>query len=153
MRYSSDMARKVTRGSDAGGGLADEAWGLLVPLVYPPRFIEIAHKLGVTPPLLGALRFLDQPQTMGRMAELLRCDPSNVTGLVDALEERGLAARKPSPADRRVKVVELTGAGTKLRARASEEMYKAPAWIKDLSTADQRALRDILRRAAESSAG
>jgi DNA-binding MarR family transcriptional regulator len=140
------MARKVNRPPTAGKGLADEAWGLLVPLVYPPRFIEIAHKLGVTPPLLGALRFLEQPQTMGRMAELLHCDPSNVTGIVDALEDRNLAERKPSEVDRRIKVVELTGPGERLRARAIEEMYKAPAWIEDLSVADQRALRDILRR-------
>jgi MarR family transcriptional regulator, organic hydroperoxide resistance regulator len=147
------MKPKVKRGATAGGGLAGEAWGLLVPLVYPPRFIEIAHELGVTPPLLGALRFLEQPQTMGRMAELLRCDPSNVTGLVDALEDRDLAARKPSADDRRVKVVELTTAGKRLRARAVEEMYKPPAWIEGLSPTDQRALRDILRRAGEGSAG
>ncbi|HEY5331943.1 MAG TPA: MarR family transcriptional regulator [Solirubrobacterales bacterium] len=144
------MARKVKSGTDHGEGLAGEAWGLLVPLVYPPRFIEIAHKLGVTPPLLGALRFLDKRQTMGRMAELLHCDPSNVTGIVDALEDRNLAERKPSEVDRRIKVVELTGPGEKMRARAVEEMYKPPAWIEDLSAADQRALRDILRRAGES---
>ncbi|HXF32338.1 MAG TPA: MarR family transcriptional regulator [Solirubrobacterales bacterium] len=143
------MARNVNPGSAARSGLAAEAWGLLIPLVYPPRFIEIAQKLGVTPPLLGALRFLEQPQTMGRMAELLRCDPSNVTGIVDALEERDLAARKPSAEDRRVKVIELTAAGRTLRARAVEEMYKPPAWIESLSPADQRALRDILRRAGD----
>ncbi|OJU84456.1 MAG: hypothetical protein BGO11_09835 [Solirubrobacterales bacterium 70-9] len=135
------------KGGAAGDELATEAWGLLVPLVYPPRFIEIAHKLGVTPPLLGALRFLEQPQTMGRMAELLRCDPSNVTGIVDALEDRDLAERKPSAEDRRVKVVELTAAGKKMRARAAKEMYKPPPWIKGLSAADQRQLRDILKRA------
>ncbi len=141
------MARKVKPDSADGETLAVEAWGLLIPLVYPPRFIEIAHNLGVTPPILGALRFLEQPQTMGRMAELLHCDPSNVTGIVDALEERNLAERKPSEVDRRVKVVELTAAGKKLRARASEEMYKPPAWIEGLSAADQRRLRDILKRA------
>ncbi len=141
------MTGKGDRGSKAEESLADEAWGLLVPLVYPPRFIEIAHKLGVTPSLLGALRFLEGPQTMGRMAELLRCDPSNVTGIVDALEERKLAQRKPAADDRRVKVVELTAAGRKLRARAVVEMYEPPAWIKDLGAADQRKLRDILRRA------
>jgi DNA-binding MarR family transcriptional regulator len=141
------MARKVKPKSAGGKDLAAEAWGLLIPLVYPPRFIEIAHKLGVTPPILGALRFLDQPQTMGRMAELLRCDPSNVTGIVDTLEERNLAERKPSEGDRRVKVVELTDAGKKLRAQASEEMYKPPAWIESLPEADQRKLRDVLKRA------
>ena len=141
------MARKVKPGSAPGEGLAAKAWGLLIPLVYPPRFIEIAQKVGVTPAVLGALRFLEQPQTMGRMAELLRCDPSNVTGIVDALEERNLAARKPSAVDRRVKVVELTALGEKLRARSIEEMYKPPAWIEALSATDQRKLRDILKRA------
>jgi DNA-binding MarR family transcriptional regulator len=141
------VVRKVKPGSAAGDDLAAKAWGLLIPLVYPPRFIEIAHKVGVTPAILGALRFLEQPQTMGRMAELLHCDPSNVTGIVDALEERHLAERKPSAVDRRVKVVELTVAGEELRARSIEEMYKPPAWIEALSAADQRQLRDILRRA------
>ncbi len=147
------MPPKVEHESTLGEDVATEAWGLLVPLVYPPRFIEIAHKLGVTPPLLGALRFLEQPQTMGRMAELLLCDPSNVTGIVDALEERGLAERKPSAADRRVKVVELTAAGRRLRARAVKEMLKAPGWIEALAPADQRALRDILRRATAPATG
>jgi len=133
--------------------IAAEAWGLLIPLVYPPRFIEIAHNLGVTPSILDALRFLDQPQPMGRMAEFLHCDPSNVTGIVDTLEERNLAKRKPSEADRRVKVVELTAAGRKRRARASEEMFKPPAWIEELSAADQRKLRDVLKRAGGKVAG
>jgi DNA-binding MarR family transcriptional regulator len=150
------MVRKGKGGSVPGddlaakasdGDLATEAWELLVPLVYPPRFIEIAHKLDVTPPLLGAIRFLERPRTMGGMAEALHCDPSNVTGIVDALEERNLAERKPSEVDRRIKVVELTGPGEKLRARAVEEMHKPPAWIETLSAADQRKLRDILRRA------
>ncbi len=145
------MVRKVKPGSAAGAGLAAETWGLLIPLVYPPRFIEIAHKVGVTPAILGALRFLERPQTMGRMAELLHCDPSNITGIVDALEERNLAERKPSEVDRRVKVVELTVPGEELRARSIEEMYKPPAWIEGLSAADQRKLRDILKRAGEKS--
>ncbi|MBS1895114.1 MAG: MarR family transcriptional regulator [Actinobacteria bacterium] len=141
------MSRDVKPVPQEDEDLAAEAWGLLVPLVYPPRFIEIAQKLGVTPPLLGALRFLEQPQPMGRMAELLHCDPSNVTGIVDALEERDLAIRRPSTEDRRVKAIELTAAGKKLRARATKEMFKPPAWIEDLSVEDQRVLRDVLRRA------
>jgi MarR family transcriptional regulator, organic hydroperoxide resistance regulator len=147
------MASKVKPESKGGEDLAAEAWGLLIPLVYPPRFIEIAHKLRVTPSILGALRFLDQPQPMGRMADLLQCDPSNVTGIVDTLEARNLAKRKPSDADRRVKVVELTAAGRKLRARASEEMFKPPTWIEGLSEADQRRLRDVLKRAGGTVAG
>jgi DNA-binding MarR family transcriptional regulator len=146
------MEAKADRRSSVGEDLAAEAWGLLIPLVYPPRFLEIARKLGVTSPVLGALRFLDEPRTMGQMAEDLRCDPSNVTGIVDTLEAKGLARRRPSEVDRRVKVIELTAKGRKLRARMTVEVRKPPEWLKGLSAADQRTLRDVLRR-AEAEAG
>ena len=42
---------------------------------------------------------------MRHLASLLKCDPSNVTFLVDRLEERGLVERQTDPADRRVKLV------------------------------------------------
>src|SRR5262245_38802718 len=99
-----------------------EAWKLMVGLVYPPRFLAIARKLGLTPPGLGALRLLDEPRTMGEIASFLHCDPSNVTGIVDNLEEKGLAERRPSAADRRVKLIELTAAGRRTRTRLVREI-------------------------------
>ena len=132
------------------GGLDYEAWGLLASLVYPPRFIDIARDLGLTPATLGALVRLGEPRTMGEIAELLRCDPSNVTGIADALEARGLGRRRPSAADRRVKALELTAKGRRLRQRALGELSEPPPWLRALSPADQRTLRDLLRRAAES---
>ena len=47
----------------------------------------------------------DRPMPMGRLAETLACDASNVTGLVDRLESRGLSCGRPSAEDRRVKVL------------------------------------------------
>jgi DNA-binding MarR family transcriptional regulator len=128
-------------------GLAREAWGLLANLVYPPRFLEVARDLGLTPATLAALARLGEPRTMGEIAELLRCDPSNVTGIADALEARGLARRRPSEADRRVKVVELTAAGERMRGRVMGELSEPPEWLEALSEVDQRRLRDVLRRA------
>jgi DNA-binding MarR family transcriptional regulator len=128
---------------------AREAWKLLVGLVYPPRFLEIARKLGLTPPGLGAVRLLDQPRTMSEIATFLHCDPSNVTGIVDGLEEKGLAERRPSERDRRVKLIELTAEGRRLRTRLTREIERPPEWLGGLSDADQRALRDLLRRAAD----
>jgi DNA-binding MarR family transcriptional regulator len=128
---------------------AREAWKLLVGLVYPPRFLEIARKLGLTPPGLGAVRLLDQPRTMSEIAAFLHCDPSNVTGIVDGLEERGLAERRSSERDRRVKLIELTAEGRRLRTRLTREIERPPEWLGGLSDADQRALRDLLRRAAD----
>ncbi len=126
-----------------------EAWGLLASLVYPPRLLDIARDLKLTPATLGALARLGEPRTMGEIAELLRCDPSNVTGIADALETRGLAHRRPSQADRRVKAIELTAKGERLRRRAMGELSEPPDWLKGLSERDQRALRDLLRRAAD----
>jgi DNA-binding MarR family transcriptional regulator len=130
-----------------GGGIEYEAWGLLASLVYPPRFLEIARDLELTPATLGALARLGEPRTMGQIAELLGCDPSNVTGIVDALEERKLVERRPSEADRRVKVIELTVLGEGLHAEALGRLSEPPDWLRGLSAADKRTLRDLLKRA------
>jgi DNA-binding MarR family transcriptional regulator len=133
------------------GDPAREAWGLLAGLVYPPPFLGVARELGLRPAAMGALRTLGQPRTMSEIATVLHCDNSNVTGIVDGLEEKGLATRRPSEADRRVKLIELTAEGRKVRARLTRAVAKPPAWVERLSEADRRALRDILARATESS--
>lgn len=132
--------------------ISREAWGLLAGLVYPPRFLDVARDLGLTPATLGALAKLGEPRTMGEIAELLRCDPSNVTGIADALEARGLARRRPSESDRRVKAIELTAKGERMRRRVMGELSVPPEWLAALSQKDQRTLRDLLRRAAAATA-
>jgi MarR family transcriptional regulator, organic hydroperoxide resistance regulator len=128
-------------------GLDYEAWGLLASLVYPPRLIDIARDLEMTPATLGTVVRLGTPMSMGGIAEALRCDPSNVTGIADALESRRLAVRKPSEADRRVKVLELTLKGEELRAEALGRLSEPPEWLRGLTPADKRTLRDVLKRA------
>ena len=123
-------------------------WTLLRELVYPPPFLEIAKQLDLRPATMGALRALEGPRTMSEIAQSLRCDPSNVTGIVDGLEEKGLAMRRPSPADRRVKLIALTPEGRKLRVRLQRAVEKPPAWLERLSEEDRRTLRDVLQRAA-----
>jgi DNA-binding MarR family transcriptional regulator len=53
--------------------------------------------------------------TMGSLADQLRYDASNLTGVIDRLEERGAVRRQPQPQDRRVKGVMLTDQGARLR--------------------------------------
>jgi MarR family transcriptional regulator, organic hydroperoxide resistance regulator len=136
----------------AKGDVATEAWDLLATLVYPPPFLEIAREHGLRPATFGALRALEEPRTMGDLARMLHCDNSNVTGIVDSLEDKVLAVRKPSEVDRRIKVVELSGQGEALLKRLSREVAKPPAWVMDLSKGDQKALRDILKRATDARA-
>ena len=96
-----------------------------------------------------ALRMLDpdEPIAMSALAERLFCDASNVTGLVDRLEARGLVERRSAQNDRRVKALTLTPAGVALRDHVLAVMSEPPEAIAALAAADQRALRDILARA------
>lgn len=43
------------------------------------------------------LSLLGRPLPMRALAELLGCDASNVTGIVDRLEARGLVRREAAP--------------------------------------------------------
>jgi DNA-binding MarR family transcriptional regulator len=86
---------------------------------------------------------------MTELAATLACDNSNVTGLVDRLEARGLVARRPAPEDRRVKHVVLTSAGMRVRMQLLERVGSPPAGFQRLSTAEQRRLYDLLHRVVD----
>jgi DNA-binding MarR family transcriptional regulator len=118
--------------------------------MYPPPFLGIARELGLRPATMGALRMLDRPRTMSEIATALHCDNSNVTGIVDGLEEKGFATRGPSPEDRRVKLISLTAEGRRVRSRLVRAVEKPPAWVEGLAESDRRALVEILGRAGAS---
>ncbi|WP_269854104.1 MarR family winged helix-turn-helix transcriptional regulator [Streptomyces sp. RPT161] len=102
------------------------------------------HQLtGAQARVLGLLAL--EPLPMRRIAEQLKCEPSNITGIVDRLEARGLVERRPDPADRRVKLAAATAEGrqTYERLRSSLEFAREP--LAQLSAAERTALRDILR--------
>jgi len=108
-------------------------------------------ELGLTFSQAHALRLLDpeRPLPMSSLAERLFCDASNVTGIADRLEGRGLVERRSAEGDRRVKALTLTPDGVELRDRVFEIMNEPPVAIAALSVADQRTLRDVLKRAVE----
>lgn len=130
---------------------AAEAWALLHELMAEQRsrLMSIAAEFELSPPQMWALRALDpdRPSAMSDLAGALRCDNSNVTGLVDRLEDRGLVERRPAEHDRRVKHLIVTPEGRRVRERLAVAFDAAPAPIASLPEADQIALRDLLRRA------
>ncbi|MDP9224300.1 MAG: MarR family transcriptional regulator, partial [Actinomycetota bacterium] len=67
-----------------------------------------AAEFDLSHPQALALLRLEQPRPMRDLAERLRCDASNITGIVDRLETRGLVKRQVDGADRRVKNLVLT---------------------------------------------
>ena len=131
---------------------ATEAWSLALEIVFserPPRVPAVAQEFDLSPMGLKLLYMLapGHEPPMSHLAGTLFCDASNVTGLVDRLEARGLIERRDSPRDRRVKLIALTDEGAAMRADIRERMHEPPAQIAALSVEDKRALRDVLRRA------
>ncbi|CQR64259.1 MarR family winged helix-turn-helix transcriptional regulator [Streptomyces leeuwenhoekii] len=90
-----------------------------------------------------------EPLPMRRLAQRLRCEPSNVTGIVDRLELRGLVERRPDPADRRVKVAAATDEGRRVARALRDSLRFAREPLAGLSEAERLALRDALRRMLE----
>ena len=115
------------------------------------RMGEIAAQVELAPAQMWAMLALDPaaPKPMSELAVRLRCDNSNVTGIVDRLEARGLVERRPGEHDRRMKMVAVTPAGVELRDRALALLSRPPEPLASLPEEDARALRDILHRALE----
>ncbi|GCB49744.1 MarR family winged helix-turn-helix transcriptional regulator [Streptomyces sp. NL15-2K] len=87
-----------------------------------------------------------EPLPMRKLAQKLKCEPSNVTGIVDRLESRGLVERRAAPADRRVKVAAVTEEGRRVARELREGLRFAREPLAGLSEGERLALRDLLRR-------
>jgi DNA-binding MarR family transcriptional regulator len=132
---------------------ASEAWALMHELFHASRrrFLAVASEFELSPPQVRALAVLDpdRPVPMSELAEALHCDNSNVTGIVDRLEDRGLVERRSATHDRRVKMLAVTPRGAEVRERLAERLDEAPEPLARLSLDDQRTLRAIMRRALD----
>ena len=130
---------------------ASEAWALMHELFHASRrrFLAVVSEFDLSPPQARALGLLDPdlPVPMSELACALHCDNSNVTGIVDRLEDRGLVERRPGEHDRRVKMLMITERGAQVRAGLAARLDEPPEALANLSPEDQRALRDIMRRA------
>ena len=127
---------------------ACRAWQLLVKFFFAQRdhLPAMGEGLDLSPAQCQVLHLIEpeQPVPMGQLAETLSCDASNVTGLVDRLEKRGLVRRRPSSQDRRVKVIELTPAGARVRADLRRQIGGGQCALGRLSASDRKALVALL---------
>lgn len=109
--------------------LTDEDYGALADFRYVLRqFMAFSERgaasLGLTPQqhqALLAIRGATRPEvSVGYVAERLALKPHSATGLVDRLETLGLVGRRPSPADGRQALLELTQEARTLLQQLSE---------------------------------
>jgi DNA-binding MarR family transcriptional regulator len=107
-----------------------------------------AARLNLSPVQCHVLQLMDpdEPVAMGRLAETLACDASNVTGLVDRLEGQGLVRRRPGHKDRRVKEIELTSTGTRIRTELQQRIGGESCALGRLSAAERKALVKLLEK-------
>jgi DNA-binding MarR family transcriptional regulator len=108
---------------------------------------EVGEEEGLSVAQVDVLRRLRRgPSPMRRLADQMNCEASNLTGLVDRLESRGLVVRQPFPEDRRVKCVALTDSGERLSA----QLWAAVAQRCDLNrlpSSSKEQLTSLLREA------
>lgn len=96
-------------------------------------------EIGLTPRarcvLSGAL---DAERTQSEIAELISIDKTTMVVTMDALELAGYAERKPSPSDRRARVVVVTGLGREIVAKADQVVTDVYESVLDSLPADER---------------
>jgi len=135
---------------------ACRAWQLLMKFFFAQRAHLPASgaEFDLSPVQCHVLHLIEpgRPLPMRRLADTLSCDASNVTGLVDRMESRGLIQRLPSSDDRRVKVLQLTPTGARLRSQLLKHMTGRSRPLAKLSPRQQRALLEILEALVDESA-
>ena len=106
-----------------------------------------AEANGLTGPQARLLAYVAAgPAPMNQIAGLLRCEPSNITGLVDRMEKRGLVTREPDGRDRRIKLVTPTGPGREVAGQIWTELDYAANPLAGLAQEERETLRDLLRK-------
>lgn len=113
--------------------------------------------MGLTARDLGVLRVIagGEARSQQEVATVLGVDRTSMVALLDALERRGIVARKPSERDRRRNVVELTRDGWSLFQRAEQRIAEAEqgftAALGDAGAAElRRALQAVLNPSGRS---
>ncbi|MEV5878369.1 MarR family transcriptional regulator [Streptomyces sp. NPDC052101] len=109
-------------------------------------FTEALRPLGIEGRHYGVLLNLAThgPLSQRQLIDLTGSDKSAMVRTVDDLEARGLAERRPSPADRRAYAVELTDEGKALFADASRISDEVGARLFECMEEDDQELLCVL---------
>jgi MarR family transcriptional regulator, transcriptional regulator for hemolysin len=128
--FSGNLAWLLYR---AHWALASELTAALAPVGVSPRGYHVLKAA------------LSGEHTQRELAEMVGLDKTTMVVTIDELERDGLAERRPSPHDRRARVIAVTAAGKRKVAEAEEVKERVQADVLgELPARDQRALIDAL---------
>ena len=112
--------------------------------------MALCREFDLFPPQIMVLKALDRPRPMREVAETMACNSSNLTGITDRLEDRGLVRRSADPNDRRVKLLVLTDEGKRIRREVVGRLNRPPAAVDNLSDRDLLQLERLMAKALQS---
>ncbi|SCL33673.1 DNA-binding transcriptional regulator, MarR family [Micromonospora rhizosphaerae] len=133
------------RGKDEES-LAEAFWGVARRLRHQSR--RTLEPWDLNPGHARALDVLMRhgPVRLSTLADHLHIAPRSTTEVVDGLQERSLAERRPDPEDRRATLVALTEEGARVGAAIRAARHaEAEHFFGHLSPADRADLARILR--------
>ena len=134
-----------------GDGLDQEIFDAMTEFITQlmQRGERLAERLDVPVSCMKAIRRLGAAVAMKDLGQRLHCDPSFVTMIADALEQRGLAKREANPADRRIKNLVLTVRGQEVKATLEQEVLVEMPWTRALSLDERQEFLRLVRKLNE----
>jgi len=104
---------------------------------------RIFRPLGLTLAQFNVLMMLKSQSVDGRinqttLGKMMLVNRSNITGLIDRMEEAGLVRRTDDPEDRRVYYVEMTDAGSRVLENARKVYFSRIEEIMSVLSANER---------------
>ena len=111
---------------------------------------EAAQEYGITGAQAGILMHLGEPIPMNQLAIEMTCQPSNLTAMIDRLEEAGFVRREPGMVDRRVKNLVLTREGQSTRSELADVIANNRLFTDALSAAEIDQLTELLSKIIDS---
>lgn len=118
-------------------------------LISNKKLQDELEKLDLTPPQFYVLATIGYAGGLpfGEIGEKMMVTVSNLTGIVDRLEEKGLVARERDAHDRRVIRVRLTEKGSKLYKNTIPLFEKSISqFFSPLDKSQQKELSSLLRK-------
>ena len=95
--------------------------------------------------ILGILLDAAEPCPPKYISERLIVSRATVTGVLDTLAKRGLVRREPHPTDRRMVLVHLTKAGTRMAEKVRSTVHRSEAaWMGSLNEHERAQLTELL---------
>lgn len=116
------------------------------------RLVEIGTKYHLSGMQTITLLLLEEPRPMGNFRHIFNCDASNVTGIIDGLEQKQLVRRFEVNSDRRIKMVKLLARGKHIRATLLDQLTSDDQYVlANLTPSEAVSFIDLVQKITDTS--